>query len=269
MPQLVIGKMVRSEFSSLIEDPGKLEQTSIETLKAVIEQFPYCQPAHLLLARKLRNEDSMLFEKQLNLTAAYAPSRTVLYDLINDANIRFDHVEKETEETEIEPQVAEVTREIEIENDPPEEAQKDELDQLIQSELAHDFELPQEVIESTEEVDKKKKIDADEKLVFSDWIRYLEGDEVETAEGTTEIIDRFIQDQPRINPLDSDRVSIDNLAKASSEDLDEEFVTETLAKIHLDQGNRMKAIEIYERLKFKYPEKSPYFAAQIQFIKQK
>jgi hypothetical protein len=97
----------------------------------------------------------------------------------------------------------------------------------------------------------------------------LEDDEVETIPDTTEIIDRFIQDQPRINPLDSDRVSTDNLAKASSEDLDEELVTETLAKIHLDQGNRMKAIEIYERLKLKYPEKSPYFAAQIQFIKQK
>jgi len=272
--------MTKSEFSSLIEDPDKLDQASFETLKAVVDQFPYCQPAHLLLARKLRNEDSMLFEKQLNLTAAYAPSRTVLYDLIQGTNIRFDDAiaepvqEVKTEVVEEPSEEAETLTEETLTDTvedviPPVETNEDELDMLIRSELVSSKLIDDQAVESNEEQVKPKKIRADEKLVFTDWIKYLEGDEVESVPDKNQIIERFIKDQPRITPLKNEQVSADNLAKTSSADLDEEYITETLAKIHLDQGNRMKAIEIYERLKLKYPEKSPYFAGQIQFIKQK
>jgi TolA-binding protein len=37
-------------------------------------------------------------------------------------------------------------------------------------------------------------------------------------------------------------------------------VTETLARIHEQQGNYAKAIETYRRLALKYPDKSAYFA---------
>ena len=272
--------MTKSEFSSLIEDPAKLDQASIETLKAVVDQFPYCQPAHLLLARKLRNEDSMLFEKQLNLTAAYAPSRTVLYDLIQGTNIRFDDPvtdtdqEVKTEEIEIVAEETETLTEETIEDKveeviPPVGKNEDELDRLIRSELVYNKLVDDQPVEQSEEQVKPKKIKPDEKLVFTDWIKYLEGDEIDSIPDKNEIIERFIKDQPRITPLKNEQATMDNLAKSSSADLDEEYITETLAKIHLDQGNRMKAIEIYERLKLKYPEKSPYFAGQIQFIKQK
>ena len=39
------------------------------------------------------------------------------------------------------------------------------------------------------------------------------------------------------------------------------LVTETLARIHAQQGNLAKAIETYQRLALKYPDKSAYFAA--------
>ena len=49
----------------------------------------------------------------------------------------------------------------------------------------------------------------------------------------------------------------------------DDLVTETLAEIHIQQGNYPKAIEIYQKLILLNPEKKLLFASRIEFIKQK
>lgn len=49
---------------------------------------------------------------------------------------------------------------------------------------------------------------------------------------------------------------------------DENLVTETLAKLHLRQNHPGEAIQIYEQLRLRYPEKSRYFEVLIQKIKE-
>ncbi len=77
------------------------------------------------------------------------------------------------------------------------------------------------------------------------------------------LIDQFIKSDPRIVAARSEFYSPGNMARQSAID-HEELISETLARIYAQQGNIPKAIEAYNRLSLKMPEKSSYFAALIK-----
>jgi hypothetical protein len=82
-----------------------------------------------------------------------------------------------------------------------------------------------------------------------------------------DLIDMFITANPRIVP---DREKRDLPVEDRSTPIYNEgsFVTETLARIYINQGYYSKAIDIFEKLSLKYPEKSSYFATQIEKVKE-
>ena len=83
----------------------------------------------------------------------------------------------------------------------------------------------------------------------------------------TELIDKFISLNPRIEPrMDKTEHPVIDLSTPYLEEKGS-LVTETLARIYINQGYYSKAIEIYEKLCLKFPEKSGYFATQIEKIK--
>lgn len=87
--------------------------------------------------------------------------------------------------------------------------------------------------------------------------------EVSVPMSKTDLIDRFIQNEPKITPRRSmDGEAPEVVAKALVQD--EEWVTETLAQVYAQQGNLGKARKAYKLLALKYPEKSVYFANQIK-----
>ncbi len=80
------------------------------------------------------------------------------------------------------------------------------------------------------------------------------------------LIDRFIKESPSIQ-IDRSKLSDDfiDLAEESTKD-NLEVASEYLAKIYAKQGNKEKAIEVYQRLVLKNPERGHYFTSQIEIL---
>ncbi len=81
-----------------------------------------------------------------------------------------------------------------------------------------------------------------------------------------ELIDKFIENNPKISPTPKTTTKVD--IKESIKIDKSELMTETLAKVYLEQKKYKKAIQAYKILSLKYPEKSSFFADRIKAAKK-
>jgi hypothetical protein len=81
-----------------------------------------------------------------------------------------------------------------------------------------------------------------------------------------DLIDAFIAKNPKIKPVQNDGV-FKNIAENTAPET-EQLMTETLARIYVEQKNYDRAIQSYTILSLKYPEKSSLFADQIKALKK-
>ncbi|WP_291148878.1 tetratricopeptide repeat protein [Flavobacterium sp. UBA7680] len=162
-----------------------------------------------------------------------------------------------------------------------------------------EFEVPEiEVSESVKEAEENleigKPIDfVREKHSFQEWLQLAraepidrssdapkdaETDEKKTTEVTeivsveeekkkkAEIIDRFIETNPKISPI-KPTMATPPISFNINEEENSYLMTETLARVYLEQKKYTKAIQAYEILILKYPEKISFFADRISDIK--
>ncbi|WP_309641954.1 tetratricopeptide repeat protein [Flavobacterium sp.] len=80
------------------------------------------------------------------------------------------------------------------------------------------------------------------------------------------LIDKFIENNPKIPPIKKDSEVPAIFYEPSHAD-NSSLMTETLARVYLEQKKYQKAIQAYEILILKYPEKSSFFADRILDIK--
>ncbi|MGD0710393.1 MAG: hypothetical protein ABR968_04365 [Bacteroidales bacterium] len=87
------------------------------------------------------------------------------------------------------------------------------------------------------------------------------------ANNSNDLIDNFLREQPKLNIQPSGN-NFEEEETSEEVEKEQEFVSEILAEIYWKQGSRDKAIHIYEKLSLNFPEKSSYFATQIEKIKK-
>ena len=84
---------------------------------------------------------------------------------------------------------------------------------------------------------------------------------------TTYLFEEWLND--RIRPHDTENEGLIQTNITESTQDNNFLITETLAKIYIEQGHYKRAIQAYEILCLKYPKKSSFFANRIQDIKTK
>ena len=254
--------MNRQQYIDFLSSPDKLDSNSLLWLEKVVKEFPYCQTAEMLYLLNLYQQKSMLYDQQLRITAAYATDRGKLRKLISGFDKLILDSQKDQARQSLDVKRAEPTANIGKRETikVPDNTSKyiRELDERIQAKLAEIEERRgklRELIEQKQSILNNEEYSVEELLESeSPTPRPLPKDEL-LAEFLRDKQDKTKQPTTFFNPDESARKSIiDN----------EEIISETLAKVLVSQGNIEKAIKIYHKLILIFPEKSSYFAAQIE-----
>jgi len=166
-----------------------------------------------------------------------------------------------------------------IENHQEEAHIEDGTQETITPEIA-DTEIKQEVVEEkpAEKLQPGRPLDFNEAEThsFAEWLQLSKLAPIErntpVATPVNEeldkkysLIDKFIEANPKIAPVKKDSPTPANTGKGVTESPG--LMTETLARIYLEQKKYTKAIQAYEILILKYPEKITFFADRILEIK--
>ncbi|MBC7695278.1 MAG: hypothetical protein H7141_07535 [Burkholderiales bacterium] len=77
--------MQQQQFIDLIKQPVSIESVQLAELEVLVNEYPFFESAHLLYTKGLHKHQSINYSKQLRKTAIVANSRSVLYELLHQA----------------------------------------------------------------------------------------------------------------------------------------------------------------------------------------
>ena len=231
--------MEKANFLNILHSESKISETEVLELEATVKKHPYFQAAKALYLKGLKQNNNYKYNKTLKETAAFTCDRSVLFDFITDF-----HSTKTAQE-------------------------KEEKTSLIRTEK---HETVVEIIKEELEIGKPLDFNQNESHSFGEWLQLSSFKKINResniynsglASKKLEIIDRFIEKNPSIQPIEKT-----NTTFKSSTAIPENsgLMTETLAKVYLEQKKYDSAVKAYQILILKYPEKSGFFADQIKKI---
>ncbi|MFC7356665.1 hypothetical protein ACFQO1_03120 [Jejudonia soesokkakensis] len=294
--------MNTEKYTYLLSKSQPLLQEELQALSEIVVKYPYFQSARALQLKALKKQQSFLYNDALKVTAAHTTDRNILFEYITSENFAqhqisqaiLQHDASVNELTVISENISEQVS-LEVDNQIKAELKKAESilnPKLFERKVAsvHEMVTPTETSpEETLALHKPLEFKKTDTHSFSEWLQLSKATPIERAEKTEafseeentpsareekfHIIEKFIESGSKISP------PRDSFQKKSSEtkkiDLSEPYtqtsdslMTETLAKVYVQQKKFEKAITAYKILILKNPEKSGFFADQIRAIKK-
>jgi len=261
-----------TDYTYLLNKPDAINERYAKTLDTVLTAFPYFQSARVLKLKHLYNQDSFNYNYALKVAAAYTADRSVLFDFITSdsfVSVQKGLYEKKLEElmnmhvVESEHIIVEASYPI-----------VDPLEQSIRTSIKEATPNEEQKITEKLAIGKPLEFSKNEKHSFQEWLQLSRLKPIIRVENVLiidddkkkklAIIDRFIENNPKITPIAKD-ATVQVIATVADDT--PYLMTETLARVYLEQKKYSKAIQAYEILILKYPEKSSFFADRISDIK--
>ncbi|MBC7847199.1 MAG: hypothetical protein H7Y10_11980 [Flavobacterium sp.] len=270
-----------TDYTYLINKPDAINEKQTDDLARVLDEFPYFQSARALRLKGLYNQNSFKYNYALKVTASHTTDRTVLFDFITSDT--FVAIQKGLYDKKLS-QLLDISV-VDFEVIKPEiklEQKVNTLEQSILTSIKEASEAEESTKIAVEKLDIGKPLDfsVNEKHSFQEWLQLARIEPIlrekensagpETApldeekKKKAELIDKFIESNPKISPIKHTTTSA-TFAESANTDTSY-LMTETLARVYLEQKKYQKAIQAYEILILKYPEKSSFFADRISDI---
>ncbi len=236
--------MTNTNYIQSLINKNVILDEDLHQLKSLVEKYPYFQAARALFLKTLKNNESFKYNNELKLTAAYTTDRKVLFDLITSKEFQKSNKKKEKK---IVPKAINILS----------RSKESKVDKAIQ-ELSIGKPL---VFAKSESFSFNQWLELSSKKVI---VRKNEDTQAPEKTHQDSIIDKFIESSPKIS-----RPSKTNTASFKPTEVkeDNQLMTETLAKVYLEQKKYDSAIKAYNILSLKYPEKSGFFADQVKKIR--
>jgi len=238
--------MRAEKIIELMQGEAQYDKKTLSGLAKIIDKYPYFQTAHLLYTLNLFHLEDAHFLIELRKAAIYLNDRRKLFFLVENRFFDSDKIDA-------------------LQHKTPENS--DSFFNLIDSFLTGKSQK-EEVADNTGKVQ-------DLPSASTDYIAdYLSDNKEETVENSKplqfqDVIDRFLKED-EISPIKIELKNRDNTEKVIAPNIEQadedDFVSESMAKIYIKQRKYDKALEIINKIVLHYPEKSSYFADQIQML---
>ncbi len=276
--------MELADFTYLITKPDAISERQTAVLDEVIATYPYFQSAKALQLKGLYSQNSFKYNNALKITAAYTTDRSVLFDFITSEN--FVAIHKRLYEKKLQAILdinvvdSEEVKQPEIPTPVLSPVERSILTSIKEA-AAVEPKVEKTNITEKLEIGSPLEFSKKEQHSFQEWLQLsrtepIKRDEIEQS-NTEElaldpeklkklaIIDKFIETSPKISPVKHSTSPAVNIELPTADH--SALMTETLARVYLEQKKYQKAIQAYEILILKYPEKSSFFADRISDIK--
>ena len=255
--------------------PERMKGKDVDEMELLVKTFPYFSIAQALLTIAYQNTSDERYDQQLKRTAALMPNRDKLRLLSVLAKHRLESEPESLaplDEFEPKDNVFSSIESIDAKEEQNGSIIREKVFIIPEIDLSGSHEELSAEMALLEE--KRKSID-ELKAIIANRLREIEEEKQRKEMGEPapkrlsrkELIDKFITENPSISRPKAEFYNPLTVAQNSIID-QENIVSETLAKIYEQQNYIEKAISIYEKLRLKYPEKSRYFAAQIERLKK-
>ncbi len=224
--------MNKQQFTNLLQNSLSISNEQLMALEKVAKQHPYFQGAKALHLKGLKDHNNYKYNKVLKETAALTTDRTVLFEYISG-----------------------FTKSIKTENPPITDETKEQMSPSVSEQL---------------NVGAPLEFNKNEAHSFTEWLQLSKLEPISrsanknsesTLNKNEDLIERFIDQNPSIQPVKKEKMA-DQTTVYPAENA--RFMTETLARVYLEQKKYDNAIKAYQILILKYPEKSGFFADQIK-----
>ena len=246
------------ELTAYINHPERLDRDSLYELRSLLALYPYFQTARLLLLQNLYLLHDPTFDEELRRAAIYITDRKVIFQLVEAAHYKVQGMKSEEQGV--------------LGNDPETKSKKqgNRTMSLIENFLDS---IPKEEDEDGQKP-HRKPTPADAAVDYVAYLLESEGLDDQQEEDIPQLrgqhlIDNFIdQEGGRIILNEEPQFTPEQEVEKEDDNAEEEYFTETLARIYIKQGRYSKALEIIKRLSLAYPKKNAYFADQIRFLEK-